>query len=306
MSNQSLVDEQTDRDLIATAKTTRLPLYNDLGFVELVDMMPRLVPRDRTADIAISRNARVSYAQGDKTPAEDESLVRYLSENYHTSPSESVVFQFRIRCPIFVERQLIRHRTARVNEQSFRYIVPREQFYYPGLRMQALDNKQGSSDQHDTPEEAIKLWREVCSDTHSLYAKYERLISLGVAREVARTCLPVSLMTELMWQMDLHNLLNFLRLRMDAHAQREIRELATAIFELIDPLVPVSVEAFRDFRLDQISFNRDEQKHIAGVAALTGRKKNVVVAKLQRLGINAHSDDFNNRPQNREYSNPNC
>lgn len=274
-----------EHNIFDSLETKRIDLYEGMGFVELVDMMPKMVPVGRTADIAISRNARVSYAAGDKSIEEDTNLVRYLIENYHTSPSESVVFQFKIRLPIFVERQLIRHRTARVNEQSFRYTVPVEQFYYPSLRMQSVDNKQGSS-VATVDEKSLKIWDEISDMTHDMYVKYEELVKNGVAREVARCCLPVSLMTELMWQMDLHNLLHFLRLRMDSHAQKEIRDLANAIFTLIKPTVPASISAFEDFRLHQISFNREEQNYIKDQTThISNRKKNTVEQKMDKLGI---------------------
>lgn len=273
-------------DLLDTLGVSRIDLYSGMGFVEIVDMMPRRVPAGRTADIAISRSARTSYAQGDKTRADDDNLVRYLMENWHTSPSESVVFQFKIRLPIFVERQLIRHRTARVNEQSFRYITPVEQFHYPELRMQATDNKQGSSEAA-VPAEALVIWSEIENMTHEMYKKYEQLIEKGVAREVARCCLPVSLMTEMMWQMDLHNLMHFLRLRMDPHAQKEIRDLATAVYQLIGPLVPVSVGAFKDFRLHSVSFDATEQRYINDPQTqISNRKKNAIGAKLRAIGAN--------------------
>jgi thymidylate synthase ThyX len=559
MSVSESQSKMQEIDLIDNLETKKIELYNGLGFVEIIDMMPRKVPYNRTADIAVSRNARVSYAQGDKTIQEDNGLVRYLLENYHTSPSESVVFQFRIKCPIFVERQLIRHRTAcisgdsnlhfivpntkkiykisisefykkwtiphkmknkretyielidpnkkyqitelakitkrstksiismikqkilkatinenenentmvewinsilsmfklttinkndyfknkyvvigsdyiewantnksipilkklksmklqmcnedtgfietttitdiwetgikpifevelnngykikttkdhrymtdngwetleqatglkqtddgnwvwnidtssklstdnypeetnimrlntkikrityigedktydlsvdgpyhnfvcngfivhnSVNEQSFRYIVPQDKFYYPSLRMQSIDNKQGSKpDTEEIPNNIQETWSEIEQMTQNMYQKYTKLVEAGVAREVARVCLPVSLMTELMWQMDLHNLMHFLRLRMDNHAQLEIRVLAESIFKLIKPVVPISMQAFEDFRINTITFNADEQKYIQGTQIMNNRKKNIINNKLQKMNI---------------------
>ena len=233
----------------------KIDLYGGLGHVTLVDMMPRMIPAGRTADIAIARNARVSYALGDKTIADDTRLINYLMENRHTSPFESVEFQFRIRLPIFVQRQLIRHRTAGVNEESFRYIQPRDDIYFPPLRMQSANNKQGSDDKKEVPVDAIQVWNSVKVRAQEMYQLYTELVRLGVAREVARVCLPVNMMTELMWKIDLHNLLHFLQLRLHPHAQKEIQDLAAAMLELIRPLVPVSVEAFDIYRLKSISFS---------------------------------------------------
>lgn len=272
-------------DLIDTAPVKRIELYNGLGYVEIIDMMPRKVPEGRTADIAISRNARVSYAiSKDKTPSEDAGLVRYLLENWHTSPSESVEFQFRMRIPIFVERQLIRHRTANVNEESARYTKPKDNFYFPELRMQSEVNKQGSST-GAVPAEAQALWESAKDLTKQMYQVYSQMVDAGVAKELARCCLPVSMCTSLCWKMDLHNLMSFLRLRMDAHAQQEIRELANAIFQIIHAMVPVSIAAFQDCRLNSISFSKTEQERANGTRFLPAAKEAIFQKKIQALGV---------------------
>jgi thymidylate synthase (FAD) len=226
---------------------TRIELFEGKGFVELVDYMPREVPVGRTADIAIVRNARVSTQNGDKSIEDDTRLINYLYKHRHTSPFESVVFKFHIRLPIFVERQLIRHRTASVNEQSHRYSTANEDFYFPKLRIQDPVNRQSSYDlpcEDQRSEEWNKKWEEAQLLSKNLYAIYSDLVKDGAAREVVRTILPVSLMTELMWQMNLHNLFHFLRLRRSEEAQREIRELADAIYQLIKPIVPIACEAY--------------------------------------------------------------
>jgi thymidylate synthase (FAD) len=282
--NLSVLSEQID--ILDNLAINKMSLYDNKGFVELVDMMPRKVPNGRTADIAISRNARVSYAQSDKSEKDDEALVRYLLQNWHTSPFESVVFQFKIRLPIFVERQLIRHRTARVNEQSFRYIVPKEEIYSPKLRMQSKNNKQGSSE--EKPSDNVEaLYNEMELDAHVTFSKYNELVNSGVAREVARCYLPVNVMTEMMWQMDLHNLLHFLQLRLDPHAQKEIRDLAAAILAIIKPLVPITIKAFEDFRLGLVSFNIEEQMYLKNpkLIQINQHKLNVLNKKLKQLGI---------------------
>jgi thymidylate synthase (FAD) len=233
-------------DLISTLSENTIPLYGGLGYVKLVDMMPRIVPEGRTAEIAIARNARTSYnVSTDKTQADDDKLVNFLIKHHHTSPLESISFQFEIELPIFVERQLIRHRTAKVNEQSMRYTKAEDKFYLPSLRMQSKQNKQ-CSNSDPVSQENIDLWVSVIGDISDLYQKYLTLVNAGVAREVARCCLPVALMTKVMWNMDLHNLRNFLRLRTAPDAQLEIRELAEGIAKLISPLVPVSISTLTE------------------------------------------------------------
>lgn len=233
-------------DILTNNPINEVELYDGLGYVKLVDVMPRLVPEGRTAEIAITRNARVSYKiLVDKTPEQDAKLLNFLISNHHTSPLESVVFQFQMCIPIFVERQLIRHRTARVNEQSMRYTTAPDSYYYPKLRMQSQNNKQCSTDE-PVPEHLQKLWVIMQTQAAQLHAGYLELVAGGVAREVARTILPVCLMTNIMWQMDLHNLVHFLKLRMAPDAQREIRELAVAIFHIIKTMVPVSAQSLDD------------------------------------------------------------
>lgn len=220
-----------------------IPLYNNLGGVRLVDCMPRMIPSNRTADVAITRAARISYNLGDKIPEEDAKLIRYLYRNNHTSPFEHGELSFEIELPIFVMRQLVRHRTASLNEQSLRYTKADDKFYFPSLRLQSKTNKQGSSDEVP-PMEAMQLWDEIIDANSLLYKKYTKLLELGVSKEVARCCLPTSLMTKVVWKIDLHNLMKFLRLRMDHHAQEEIRVLATAMHNLAANVFPVTLNVF--------------------------------------------------------------
>lgn len=285
--------DQREIDILKSIELVHIPLYNGHGYVELVDMMPRMVPEGRTADVAITRNARISYLQGDKSAKEDETLVRYLVENRHTSPLESVVFQFRMKIPIFVERQLIRHRTARVNEQSLRYTKADDSSYYPTMRMQSQVNRQGSSDQEITP--AIESgYRRIQELNAEVYRIYETIVETkdandkpkpSAAREVARVALPVAQMIEMTWQMDLHNLQHFLRLRIDAHAQLEIQEFANAVYRLVQPRAPIAMKAFQDFQLNSVTFNQDEQRYMRNELVLTGRRKTVADEKIAKLGL---------------------
>lgn len=220
----------------------------DKGFVKLVDAMPRLVP-GTTADYAIVQAARVSYGDGTKSVNEDRGLIRYLLRHTHTTPFEMVEFKFHCKMPIFVARQWIRHRTANVNEYSGRYSVMKDEFYFPDLdniRQQSKSNKQGGDTQID-PKDAqgyLDVLNEMCDKA---YATYMDANEKGVAREQSRMILPVNNYTEWYWKIDLHNLFHFLGLRCDKHAQWEIRVFAEAMLKLIEPIVPVAVEAWNDY-----------------------------------------------------------
>lgn len=269
------------------------------GFVRLVDVMPRLVPEGQTADAAIVQAARVSYGQGTKRVNEDRGLVRYLMRHQHTTPFEMVEFKFHMAMPIFIARQWIRHRTANVNEYSARYSVVPDQFYVPSIdevRKQSLANRQGGEERIDLegPEagtaEAFVAYLERAV---TQYPEYERLLEQGVSRELARVGLPLNVYTQWYWKCDLHNILHFLELRLDQHAQLEIREFAEAMLALIEPIVPVAVEAFRDYRLEGVHLTRLEVEALrrrieGGSAALdtkNKRERDEWVAKRRRLGL---------------------
>src|SRR5712691_199418 len=229
------------------------------GLVALIDVMPRFAPAGKTADYAIVQAARVSYGAGTKQINEDKGLIRYLARHRHTTPFEMVEFKFHHVMPIFVARQWIRHRTANVNEYSARYSVVKDRFYRPSvesIRQQSATNRQGGDQAADvaTAEDFLRYLEA----TEAHYADYERLLDKGVARELARIGLPLSVYTEWYWKIDLHNLFHFLSLRMDAHAQQEIRDYANAMFALIQPIVPIAAEAFLDYRLHAISLSRLE------------------------------------------------
>ncbi|WP_254509562.1 FAD-dependent thymidylate synthase [Anatilimnocola floriformis] len=229
------------------------------GMVALVDVMPRLVPIGMTADFAIVQAARVSYGDGTKRVEEDRGLIRYLARHRHTTPFEMVEFKFHHIMPIFVARQWIRHRTANVNEYSARYSVVKDRFFRPSedsLRQQSTTNRQGGDQQLDslTTEEFYRYLDSV--EAH--YKDYEALLNKGVARELARIGLPLNVYTEWYWKIDLHNLLHFLSLRMDPHAQKEIRDYANAMFALIQPIVPIAAEAFLDYNLHSMRLSRLE------------------------------------------------
>lgn len=254
-------------DVMGGATRWQIDCY-DHGFVALLDVMPRLIPQGSTADAAIVQAARVSYGKGTKKVSEDRGLVRYLLRHRHTTPFEMVEFKFHMSMPIFVARQWIRHRTASVNEYSGRYSIMPDRFYKPTLenvRKQSASNRQGGEerflvDADKAPEEArtAEEFLAFLEKTEALYQEYLALTAKGVTRELARIGLPVSLYTEWYWKCDLHNLLRFLSLRMDSHAQEEIRTYATAMHDLIAPIVPVTMEAWRDYELESVRLTRLE------------------------------------------------
>ena len=236
---------------------------HDHGLVALVDVMPRMAPVGKTADFAIVQAARVSYGEGTKQVNEDRGLIRYLARHRHTTPFEMVEFKFHHVMPIFVARQWIRHRTANVNEYSARYSVVRDRFFKPtpqNVRRQSSSNRQGGEEPMDaaTADDFLKYLDEV----EKSYERYEEFLEKGVAREIARIALPASVYTEWYWKIDLHNLLHFLSLRMDPHAQQEIRDYANAMFELIRPIVPIAAEAFLDYNFGAIHLTRLEVEAI--------------------------------------------
>ena len=239
-------------DVMGGASRWNVPIHEH-GFIALVDAMPRLVPEGLTADSAIVQSARVSYGQGTKMVSEDRGLVRYLMRHHHSTPVEMVEFKFHIAMPIFIARQWIRHRTANVNEYSARYSIMPDRFYRPSIdnvRKQSKSNRQGGEGPIDagTAEEFLQL----LENAEANYQKYIELTEKGVAREIARAVLPVSVYTEWYWKCDLHNIFHFLSLRMDPHAQIEIQDYAKAMYELIKPIVPVACEAFEDYRLNSM------------------------------------------------------
>jgi thymidylate synthase (FAD) len=227
-------------------------LVLDKGFIRLIDYMG--------GDARVVQSARVSYSVGTKTYREDAGLIDYLMRNRHTSPFEQVMLTFHIKLPIFVARQWIRHRTARVNEVSGRYSVMKDDCYLPhpeDVALQSADNMQGrgATLERESTEQVRSAMKKVQKDA---YSAYQTLINEGVARELARINLPLSLYTEWYWQIDLHNLFHFLELRLDGHAQKEIRLYAEVLFDLTKKVAPVSCTAFERHVLKSVVFSADE------------------------------------------------
>ena len=229
------------------------------GFVRLVDIMG--------SDGDIADAARVSYGKGTRAVSDNRNLIRYLVRHKHTSPLEMASVKFHLKLPIFVMRQLVRHRTAKLNEYSGRYSVMSDDCYVPEpeyIQPQSLSNKQGRdgilSDgwkgKYRDIITAIQVKTEIA---YKLLLANESVEHGGLSRELARTVLPVSNYTECYWKIDLHNFFHFCKLRMDSHAQKEIQDYAVPMFEMVKPHFPLATEAFEDYSLNSVTLSRMEK-----------------------------------------------
>jgi len=236
------------------------------GFVKLIDVMPKIIPgqfenggitnnnniintKNIKCDYAIAEAARVSYSSNKKVN-DDYSLIKYLYSHEHTTPFEMVTFKFHIKAPIFVVRQWQRHRMSTYNEISGRYSVMKPEFWIPEtLRTQSTTNKQGSGLEFNN-ELLIKKWNNHNKNAYSIYLES---LDSGVSRELCRNILPLNTYTEFYWKIDLHNLLRFIRLRSDSHAQQEIREYSDSLKEIVKEYCPVSIEAFEEYSFLKLS-----------------------------------------------------
>ena len=247
----------------------------DHGFIRVIDYMGN--------DAAIVQAARTSYGRGTRRSRDDQGLINYLMRNWHTSPFEMCEIKLHVKLPIFVARQWIRHRTANVNEYSARYSILDNEFYVPKrdqLRAQSKTNRQGRGELlgEDESNHVLELLRD---DALRAYAHYEEMLNEspdgkaidegrdGLARELARMNLPLSFYTQWYWKTDLHNLMHFLRLRADTHAQHEIKVYADVIIEeVMQRWVPIATEAFKNYRLGGIQLSEKQlvvlQRMLAG------------------------------------------
>ncbi|MBV9251688.1 MAG: FAD-dependent thymidylate synthase [Acetobacteraceae bacterium] len=272
----SLTDEQIAEiaALRAQAAQTRRPtvpelealLYEpipvlDHGFIRVIDYMGD--------DASIVQAARVSYGRGTRRVSEDAGLIRYLMRHRHSTPFEMCEIKYHVKLPIFVARQWIRHRTANVNEYSARYSLLDREFYLPApehLAAQSAVNRQGRGAVL-TGEEAERVLGLLREDATRCYDHYTEMLNeeqgggqrdlsrQGLARELARMNLTLNTYTQWYWKTDLHNLLRFLSLRADTHAQYEIRAYAEAMMQTVEAWVPVAFQAFRDYRLGAVTLS---------------------------------------------------
>lgn len=241
---------------------------HELGLVVLRDFMGN--------DDAIADSARTSYQSGTRSVSDNTGLIRYLRRCLHTSPSEQVELSFYLKMPIAIWAQGVRHRTANVNQESARYSVIREEFYVPGLdyiKGQSTTNNQGrSSEQFENADRAQEIIR---ATSLACYEQYQRLLDMGTARETARFILPQNIYTSVVWKCDLHNMLHFLRLRLDSHAQQEIRDYANAIAEVVQAAFPISYKAFEDYVLNAETFSSLELAVLRKLINATGQGLNL-------------------------------
>lgn len=271
----NVVQDREIQDARATQFKTRRPTVSalehilfstlpvlDHGFIRVIDYMGD--------DSAIVQAARVSYGRGTRKISEDRGLIQYLLRHWHSTPFEMCELKLHIKLPIFVARQWIRHRTANVNEYSARYSILDKEFYVPTpehLAAQSTANRQGRGEVL-SGSEAEQVLRILSEDAERCYRNYAWMLNkgsdnepadaerLGLARELARINLTLSTYTQWYWKIDLHNLMHFLRLRTDAHAQYEIRAYADVILLIMQRWVPVTFEAFDEYRLGAATLSR--------------------------------------------------
>lgn len=249
----------------------KFPLLDD-GCVALVDCMG--------TDAGIVQAARVSYGEGTRRVSDDRNLIRYLMRHRHTTPFEMCEIKFFVRVPMDTWRQMVRHRTFNINEYSTRYSIAidsAQKTPAEAWRTQSESNRQGSEDRLDIASGAELTQREAQLHTEAR-TFYEECLEQGIAREQARKNLPLCTYTELYWKNDLHNLFHFLSLRLDAHAQWEVRQYALAVAEIVKELFPLCWEAFEDYRLHGLY--------------LTHLDVEVVQSIVQKLGIRITEDEL--------------
>jgi len=259
---QEILDQQSQKNTTKRVTSPELEkiLYEamqvlDHGFIRVVDYMGD--------DTSIVQSARVSYGKGTKKVSTDSGLIKYLMRHRHSTPFEMCEIKYHVKLPIFIARQWIRHRTANVNEYSARYSILDKEFYLPSnehLAAQSKSNRQGRGDIIEG-DQAKKILDLLKNDAETTYKNYETMLNerfdgstidenkKGLARELARMNLTLNTYTQWYWKTDLLNLLNFLSLRADSHAQYEIRAYANVMLETVKKWVPITYEAFMDYRV---------------------------------------------------------
>jgi len=269
----------------------------DHGFIRVIDYMGD--------DTSIVQAARVSYGKGTKKVSTDSGLIKYLMRHWHSTPFEMCEIKYHIKLPIFIARQWIRHRTANVNEYSARYSILDKEFYLPSpehLAAQSKNNRQGRGDIIEG-EQAKKVLDLLKNDAEQTYNNYETMLNekydgtvidestRGLARELARMNLTLNTYTQWYWKTDLLNLMNFLRLRADHHAQYEIRTYADAMLETVKKWVPITYEAFMDYRIGGTEVSSKGKKIIQKL--IKGEKVNIEDSGLSKREWNELMEAFN-------------
>ena len=278
--NKEILDQksQSNNTKRVTSSELEKVLYDaipvlDHGFIRVIDYMGD--------DSSIVQSARVSYGKGTKKVSTDDGLIRYLMRYRHSTPFEMCEIKYHVKLPIFIARQWIRHRTANVNEYSARYSILDKEFYLPAkdqLAAQSQSNRQGKGDvlQGKQAEEVLNILKD---DATRTYNNYEKLLNerfdgtkidenkIGLARELARMNLTLNTYTQWYWKTDLLNLLNFLFLRADDHAQYEIRVYAQTMLETVKKWVPITYQAFMDYRVGAAEISSKGLKVIKSMIA---------------------------------------
>jgi len=276
---QEIVDQQSQKSTTKRVTSPELEkiLYEalpvlDHGFIRVIDYMGD--------DTSIVQSARVSYGKGTKKVSTDEGLIKYLMRHWHSTPFEMCEIKYHVKLPIFIARQWIRHRTANVNEYSARYSILDKEFYIPSkdqLSAQSISNRQGRGDLI-TGKQADEVLNILKDDATRTYDNYEKMLNerfdgttidenkTGLARELARMNLTLNSYTQWYWKTDLLNLLNFLFLRADSHAQYEIRVYADAMLETVKKWVPITHTAFLDYRVGAVNVSAKGKKVIQKMA----------------------------------------
>ena len=294
---KEIKEQQTQQNITkrVTAPELERILYDaipilDHGFIRVVDYMGD--------DTSIVQSARVSYGKGTKKVSTDSGLIKYLMRHWHSTPFEMCEIKYHVKLPIFIARQWIRHRTANVNEYSARYSILDKEFYLPepkNLAAQSQSNRQGRGDILEG-EKAKKVLALLKGDAEQTYDNYETMLnerydgtiidknSVGLARELARMNLTLNTYTQWYWKTDLLNLMNFLRLRADHHAQYEIRAYADAMLETVKKWVPITYEAFMDYRV--------------GGVEVSARGKEIIKKMMKGENINLDQSGLSKREWN--------
>ena len=248
----------------------------DHGFIRVIDYMGD--------DSSIVQAARVSYGKGTKHSNKDQGLINYLMRNQHSTPFEMCEIKLHVKLPIFIARQWVRHRTANINEYSARYSILDKEFYVPDLKniaSQSTENNQGRNDEAIPIEIAKKIQDFLKEEASSCYKNYDGLLQEhNLAREIARMTLSANFYTQWYWKIDLHNLLHFVKLRNDKHAQYEIREYAAQILKIIEKWVPMTYNAFMEYSMCSVKISR------SGISLIRDVIKNKQEIDYKEYGLN--------------------
>ena len=258
-------------------KSLGMKSIHQLGFVKLLDVMGD--------DEEVENSARISYGEGTRKVNQTRNLIRYLMRHKHTSPFEMCEVKFHLKLPIFIMRQLVRHRTANLNEYSGRYSVMSNEFYLPEgdyLAKQSTTNSQGRG---EVLEQEGLLQFEFNRIYDGASTAYQVLLEEDLSRELARAVLPVANYTECIWKIDLHNFFHFVKLRSDSHAQREIRDYSDAMYELVKPNFPLCCEAFEDYVQGATTFSKQEMGVIRELLEYADTKAALAGMSVKDVGV---------------------